>query len=109
MLADLRHRHAVGKQPDTRQHHALTSGHGRLQAIGIIRLHANDLDLRAQVLHIRGDPGDQPTATARHENSVERPRLLAQDLHGHRALPGDGVRVIVGMDIDVALLIHQLQ
>ncbi len=70
VLADLRHRHAVGEQPDLRQHHALTGGHGGLQAIGIVRFDADDLDFRAQVFHVGGDTGDQTAAADRHEDRV---------------------------------------
>ncbi|MNE50127.1 hypothetical protein D3C80_1446870 [compost metagenome] len=36
-------------------------------------------------------------------------RVLAQDLHGHRTLPGDHVRVIEGWHEGSALLLGQLQ
>ena len=42
-------------------------------------------------------PGDQPAAADRDEHRVDRPRALAQDLHADGALPGDHVRVVVGM------------
>ncbi|KKY54547.1 hypothetical protein AAY86_00005, partial [Pseudomonas amygdali pv. tabaci str. ATCC 11528] len=45
VMADLRHRHAIGKQPDLAQHHALPGGHRRLQAVGVVRLDADHLDL----------------------------------------------------------------
>ncbi|MCY1361804.1 hypothetical protein D9M69_484880 [compost metagenome] len=35
--------------------------------------------------------------------------MLAEDFHGHGALAGDHFRVVVGMDVDEALLFHQLQ
>ncbi|MNZ76598.1 hypothetical protein D3C78_951110 [compost metagenome] len=109
MLADLRHCHAIGKQPDLRQHHTLTRGHGGLQAVGVVRLDADHLDLRAQVLHVGGDAGDQAAATDRDEDRVQLARVLTQNLHGHGALTGDGVRIVIGVDVDKALFVHQLQ
>ena len=35
--------------------------------------------------------------------------LLTEDLHRHGALASDGVRVVVGVHIDVALFFHQFQ
>ncbi|MCY1361949.1 hypothetical protein D9M69_486450 [compost metagenome] len=35
--------------------------------------------------------------------------MLAEDFHGHGALAGDHFRIVVGVDVDVALLLHQLQ
>ncbi len=109
VLADLRHRHAVGEQPDLRQHHALAGRHGRLQAVGVVRLDANHLDFRAQVLHVGSNASDQATATHRHEDRVQLAWVLAQDFHGHGALPGDGVRIVVGVHVDEALFIDQFQ
>src|SRR5690606_1775566 len=109
VLADLRHRHAVGKQPDLGQHHSLTGGYGLLQAVGIVRLYTDDPGFRAQILDIGRHPGDQPTSAHRHEDGVQRSLMLTEDLHGHGALPGDHVGVVVGMDVDVALFLDQFQ
>ncbi len=109
VLANLSHRHAIGKQPDLRQHHPLTSGHGGLQAVGVVRFNANDLDFRAQVLHVGGDAGDQAAAADRHENRVQPTGVLAQDFHGHGALASNGMRIIVGVDVDEAFFIDQFQ
>ncbi len=109
VMADLRDRHAIGKQPDLAQHHALPGGHRRLQAVGVVRLDANDLDLRAQVFHIRRDTGNQTAATDRNKDRIQLARLLTKNLHRHRALPGDGVGVVIRMDVDEALFVDQLQ
>ena len=109
VLADLRHRHAVGEQPDLAQHHPLAGGHGRLQAVRLVRLDADHLDLRTQVLDVGGDAGDQSATAHRDEDRIEAAGLLAENLHGHGALAGDGVRIVVGMDEGVALLVDQLQ
>ena len=109
VLADLRHGHAVGEDAHARQHHPLAGGHGHLQAVGIVRLDTDDPDFRAQVFHVCGDAGDQAAATDRYEDRIQRAGMLAQDLHRHRALPGNGVGIVIRMDVDVALLVHQLQ
>ncbi|MNH12842.1 hypothetical protein D3C79_723950 [compost metagenome] len=109
MGADLRHRHAVGKRADLRQDHPLARGHRSLQAIGVFRFDTDHFDLRPQVLHISGDPGDQSAAANRHEDRVQCPRLLTQDLHGHRALPGDHIGVIEWRHEGRALAVGQGQ
>ncbi|MNO75294.1 hypothetical protein D3C76_663300 [compost metagenome] len=109
VLANLRHRHAIGEQPDLRQHHALTGSHGRLQAIGIVRLDTDYLDFRAQVLHVGSNASDQAATAHRHEDRIQLARVLAQDFHGDGALPGDGVRIVVRVNVDEALFIDQFQ
>ena len=52
---------------------------------------------RAQALHVRGDAGDQAAAADGDEDRVDRPAVLAQDLHADGALAGDHVRIVVGM------------
>ncbi|MNN37943.1 hypothetical protein D3C81_1519130 [compost metagenome] len=92
---DLGDRHAISEGAHLRQDDTLPRSHGGLQAIGVFRLDTDHLDLGAQVLHVRGDPCHQATAPDRHEDGIQRTRLLAEDLHAHRALPGDHVRIIV--------------
>ena len=84
-------------RPDLVEHDALPGLQRAGHRVGVDRLHADDLDRRAQPLHVGGDAGDQPAAADRHEDRVDRPGVLAQDLHADRALPGDHVRVVVGM------------
>ncbi|KPB92289.1 Uncharacterized protein AC502_5511 [Pseudomonas syringae pv. maculicola] len=109
VITDLRHRHAIGKQPDLAQHHALARRHRRLQAVGVVGLDADDLDLRPQVFHVRCNPCNQAAATDRHKDRVQLPRLLTEDFHRHSALPGNGVGVVIRMDVDEALLLDQFQ
>ncbi|MNF84226.1 hypothetical protein D3C81_1295490 [compost metagenome] len=70
--------------------------HRRLQTRGMFRLDANDANFRPQVFDVGGDTRDQPPATHRHEDRVQRPLMLAQDFHRHRALPRDHLRVVEG-------------
>ncbi|MCY1366143.1 hypothetical protein D9M69_530240 [compost metagenome] len=109
VLTDLGHRNTVGEEAYGRQYHALAGRHGRLQAIGVIRFDADDLDVRAQVLHVRRDAGDQAAATHRDENRIQWLRVLAQNLHRHGALPGNGVGIVVRVNVDVAFFVDQFQ
>ena len=43
-------------------------------------------------------PAISPPPPIGDEDRVERALALAQDLHGDRALPGDHVGIVVGMD-----------
>ncbi|MCY1441395.1 hypothetical protein D9M71_577090 [compost metagenome] len=72
-------------------------------------LDADDLDLGAQVFHVSGDARDQSAAAHRHEDRVQLTRLLAQDFHGHGALAGDHIRVVVRWHEGRALLFGQRQ
>ncbi len=97
-LAHLLHRHAVGKQPDMLQHYApLLTQRGK-HGIRIHRLHADDFDVRAQLLDIGRHPGNQPAAANGQENGMNRLVVLTQDFHADGALPGDDIRVVIGMD-----------
>ena len=96
---DLLHRHAVGEQPDLGA--ACTrwpAASERVMASAVYRLHADDLDLRAQALDVGGDARDQSAAAHGDEDGVDRAAVLAQDLHADGALAGDHVRVVVGVD-----------
>ena len=79
-----------------------------VHAGGVLRLDADDAHLRVERLHVGRDAGDQPAAADRHEDRVERPGVLAQDLHADRALPGDHVRVVERVDEREPALAGQL-
>ena len=107
LLAHLTHGHAVGEDADLIQHHPFTGLERFVQAGGVFRFHADDLGLRPQGLHIGGNAGNQPAAADGDEDGVDATAVLAQDLHCHRALAGDHVRVVVGRDVGHAALGHQ--
>src|SRR3546814_9256267 len=65
--------------------------------IGIHGLYSDNFYLGPQLLHISSDTGNQATTTDRDKNGVDGPRMLAQNLHAHRALPGDYVGIVKGM------------
>ena len=58
------------------------------------RLHADDLDVRANRFHVGGDAGDQAAAADGDEDGVDGAGMLAQDFHADRALAGDHVRIV---------------
>ena len=96
-LADLLHRHAVGKQPHLRKAHAPAGLERARHGIRIDRLHADDFYFRAQAFDVGSDAGDQPAAADGDENRVDRQGPLAQDFHAYCALPGDHVGIVVRM------------
>ena len=104
LRAGLAHGHAVGEQADLIEHHALAGGDRRLHAGGVVRLDADHLHLGPQELDVGGDAGGEPAAADRHEDRLDRVRVLAQDLHADRALAGDHVGVVVRVDEGQALL-----
>ena len=97
LLADLLHRDAVGEQADLVELHAPARLERAVHRVGVGRLDADDADLGAQPLHVSGDAGNEPAAADRHENRMDRLRVLAQDLHADRALARDHVGIVVGM------------
>ena len=59
-----------------------------------------------QVFDEGADAGRQAAAADRHEDRLDRIGMLAQDLHAHRALPGDHLGVVVGRHEGQAALLH---
>ncbi len=91
------------------QHHAALGRQGLLHARRVFWLDTDDLDFGAQLFDVGGDAGDQPTTTDRHENGVRITRMLAQQLHRHRALSGDDQGIVEGMDEHQAFFGGKLQ
>ena len=100
---------AVGKQPHVVQRHRLASSQRLAHRVGVVGLHADDLDAGADGFHVGGDAGDQSAAADGHEDGVHGRPVLAQDLHGDGALAGDHVRVIERVHEGEALFGLQLQ
>ncbi len=94
---DLLHRDAVGEEADVGERDPAAGLQRALHRVRVGRLDTDDADLRAEALHVRGDPADQPAAADGDEDRVDRLPQLAQDLHRDRALAGDHVDVVVGM------------
>jgi hypothetical protein len=91
-------RRAIREQADVGERHPLASAHRADHGIRVVRLHPVDRHLGPHRLHVGGDAGDQAAAADGDEDAVDRPGMLAQDLHADRALAGDHVRVVEGVD-----------
>ena len=84
--------------------------------VGVVHLHANDLDARRHCLDVVGHPRDQAATANGHKHGVQsragfaaslvagfgrfvsaQGLHLTHDFHGHRALACDHVRVVKGM------------
>ena len=74
---------------------------------GTLGLYAVHLDLRAQGLDGKGDAGNQSAAAHRHHHSVHI-RQLVENFQTNRALPGDDLLVIVGVNKGHVVLLLQL-
>ena len=107
LFADELDRCAIGEQAHVGQRHALL-GRDRLDhGVGVVHLHTDHLDLGAHGLDEVGHAADQTTTANGHEHSVQRPGVLAQHFHGDRALAGDHVRVVKGVDEGQAVFFLQ--
>ena len=69
-LANLRHRHTLGKDAHLVQHHALTGFQCSFQAGAILRFHTDDFDIWAKVFHIGGHSGNQPATAYGDKNRI---------------------------------------
>ena len=98
MLADLPNGHTIGEQTHRLQSHPLAGGQGAGHGIGIAGFHPHNAHLGPEAFDIGGDAGDQAAAADRHINDIGRIRALAQDLQADRALAGDHIGIIKGMD-----------
>ena len=112
LLADFLHRDPVGKQAHVIELHAPAGLERARHGIGVVGLHADDLDAGAQVLEVGGDAGDQAAPAHRDEHRVDGAFALAQDFHADGALPRDHVRIVVGMherEPEPALELHRVR
>ncbi len=82
--------------------HGLARGHRRGHAGGAGRLDAHDARCRVAGSNPRGHARQQTTAAHRQDEHVGGESELADDLHAHRALAGDGEGVVEGGHEDAA-------
>ena len=108
ILADLLDGHAIREDAHFVQYHPLASLHGRLQAVGVLGFNADHLDFRAQVFDVGRHASNQSAAANTDKDGMNGFAELPHDFHGHSALPGDDVRVVIGRDVGVAVLRDQL-
>ena len=92
--ADLPHGDAVGKKAHPVEPHPTAGLEGTVHGIGIHRLDADDLHLGSHPLHVGRHAGGEATAADRHEDRMERTRVLLQDLHRDGPLPRDHIRIV---------------
>ena len=108
LLADQFDCGPVGKEANVRQTHPLAGGKRFGHGIGIVRLDADDLDLRPQPLDVCANTGYQASATDSTEHRMNRLGMLAQNLHADRPLPGNHIRIIEGVNEGELVAFFQL-
>ena len=108
-LAHQLHRRAVREQTHVLQRHPLALGHRLGHGARVAHLHANHLHLGAHRFDVAGHTRDQAAAANGHKHRVQRPGVLAQQLHGNRALAGDHIGVVKRVHKGHALLLLQHQ
>ena len=75
-IANTFHRHAFGKETNTRQIHRMTGIQRRFQTGRIFRFHGNHFDLRHQLFYQHCHARRQTTAANWHKNAVKVSILL---------------------------------
>ena len=101
-------RHPVGEDADLVEHDALTRRQRIVHGGRFLGLDSDDPYVRPQRLDVGSDAPDQAPASDCHEDGVNLLAVLAQDLHRHRALARDDVRIVEGVDVDQVALGRQL-
>ena len=105
-LRDVLHRDAFGERAAAAARRLSAQGmiHGGIE----LDLDTHHFDLRLDMLGRHRDPGNDPAAADRHDDAIET-GLVFEHLDADRALPGDDLVVVIGVDEDVALLLdHRL-
>ena len=86
--------HILGKQADFLELDTASSLHGVMECWRIFRLDANDFCIRADILDVSGNSGDQATTANWYIDAANRAGLLAQYLHADGALSGNYIRIV---------------
>ena len=105
-LAGAAHGDAIGDGGLRRQRHRTAALDGTQHRGKPLRLHADDAHIGPRLFHRAGDAADQAAAADRHHDRFDIRKLL-QHLEPDRALPGDDLIVIEGMDEGELLLLLQ--
>ena len=103
------HSRSVGEKTHVIELQSLAGLQGLDHGTGVVHLHANHFDLRANGLDVIGHSRDQTATAHGHKHRVEGTRDLSQNLHGHRALARDHIGVVKGMHKSHAFLFFQRQ
>src|SRR3990170_4350951 len=80
------------------QHDRFPGLAGAGEPIGAGRFRTDDPRLRAQALHRRGDPGEEPAPADRHDHGLDI-RAVLDDLQSGGALTGDDQGIVVRRDV----------
>src|SRR5690606_33530310 len=76
--------------------------------VGVDGLHADNAGFGSQLLDIGRYTGNQAAPADWNEHRVDGFGVLTQNLHTHRALTGDHIRVVEGMDEGELFLLFKL-
>jgi hypothetical protein len=106
-LAHLPDRGAVREDAHLVQHHAPTLAQRLVHRGRVRRFHPDHADLGAQALDVGRHAAQQAPASDADEHRVERVRVLPQQLHRDRTLPGDHRRIVERVYEGVAVLFAQ--
>ncbi len=109
LLARLAYGDTVRENTDLGQLDAPAMLQRLVHAWRFVRLDADYPGCRAQCLHGERDTGNQTSATDRHEDGMYVVLVLTQDFQSDRALPGDHLRIVIGMDECHTLLLCMLR
>jgi len=88
---------AVREQAHIVQSNAFARFDAAHHGVRVFGLHANDFDAWSQALDISGYATDEAASANGHKHRVNVIGLLAQNLHGNRALAGDDIGVVKRM------------
>ena len=97
----------LGEMSDPVQGHRLSRIERSLHRCGFLRLNADEPDPRMQVLADQGHPGSQAATADTDKQVVDGCMILAKHFQRNSRLPGDDIRVIVGVDENPAAFLRQ--
>ena len=98
---------AIGEEAHLIKGNGVTCGHRGLHGGGFLRFDANDADVGPQPFDIGGNAGSQAASAHGHIDGAEIAGMLAEQFERNRALPGDNVGIIEGVDDDIAVAFGQ--
>ncbi|KAH4253485.1 hypothetical protein HBI04_241240 [Parastagonospora nodorum] len=95
LFSDCLHCRTVGEQPDILEQHPLSCLERLHHGVGVVLLHAYDLDVWRYALDVDAHSGDQASASHAAKDGRElRQVSLPQQLHADRSLPSNDIRIV---------------
>ena len=97
LFADELDRRTVGEEADIRHQGSFSVFKGLIHAVRIVRLDAENLDIRVERFNVNSDAGEQSAASDGDEDRINIAvgvLSLANNFHAHGALSGDDIRII---------------